>query len=430
MWEENAELILFSNFLFPGRKYSTLVLGDEFYEWLAGFTDGEGSFHISKNLTRTHSFTFKFRIGLHVDDLDTLKFIQKVLGIGSVTTSGNMCDFTVGGKKDLEKILVIFTKHQLNSTKHLNFLDFKKAFELYHYSPASPSERTSELSSEIDKIRDGMNTKRSEWKMPVSHEVRITPYWLLGFVEGEGSFFTRQKEYQLTFSISQDFRDLALMKQIREFLNNLGKGNHNAALLFSKEIKGDLTKVTIIQKDYIKNILIPFFDAMTWRSKKAKDYLDWKTILKFKELGLHYTEEGVRVINLILSQMNNNRLSTASLDPSVPSSLRTVGGLVNRTSLEIEIDKLLEGGSNFVEMPDGKIWIKSLNKYYSSRAKIKVEVIDENGNILNTFDSLTDCAKDLGVSWHTVANRLQNLQMKPLALKEGSKVVYIRKLKN
>jgi len=126
--------------------------------------------------------------------------------------------------------------------------------------------------------------------MPDSHKVRNTPNWMLGFVEGEGSFFTRQDEYQLIFSIGQDSRDLALMEQIRYFFNNLGKGgNHNAALLY-KETKGDLTKVIIIQKDYIENTLVPFFDSMIWHSKKAKDYHDWKTILKLKELGLHYSE--------------------------------------------------------------------------------------------------------------------------------------------
>jgi hypothetical protein len=86
---------------------------------------------------------------------------------------------------------------------------------------------------------------------------------MLGFVEGEGSFFTRQDEYQLIFSIGQDSRDLALMEQIRDFFNNLGKGGNQDAALLNRETKGDLTKVIIIQKDYIKNTLVPFFDSMT-----------------------------------------------------------------------------------------------------------------------------------------------------------------------
>jgi len=81
--------------------------------------------------------------------------------------------------------------------------------------------------------------------------------------------------------------------------------------------------------------------------------------------------------------MNNNRLSTfPRFSP------------VNRALLETDIHKLLNGESNFEVMPDGKIFIKSLKKYYSDRAKIRVVVQDESVNVLNTFASLTDCAKD------------------------------------
>ena len=37
-----------------------------------------------------------------------------------------------------------------------------------------------------------------------------------------------------------------------------------------------------------------------------------KTILNLKELGQHYTEQDIKVIDLILSQINNGRLSSNS----------------------------------------------------------------------------------------------------------------------
>lgn len=42
------------------------------------------------------------------------------------------------------------------------------------------------------------------------------------------------------------------------------------------------------------------------------DFTDWVSILKLKEFRLYYTKEGVLMINRIISQMNNNRLSTSS----------------------------------------------------------------------------------------------------------------------
>ena len=33
-----------------------------------------------------------------------------------------------------------------------------------------------------------MNTLRTNFILPNSHKILITPYWLLGFIEGDGSF--------------------------------------------------------------------------------------------------------------------------------------------------------------------------------------------------------------------------------------------------
>jgi hypothetical protein len=55
-----------------------------------------------------------------------------------------------------------------------------------------------------------------------------------------------------------------------------------------------------------------------------------------KEQGHHFTEQGVKLINLVLSQMNNNRLSTSSNQP-----------VVDRALLLTEINQLLSGPSNF-----------------------------------------------------------------------------------
>jgi len=58
--------------------------------------------------------------------------------------------------------------------------------------------------------------------------------------------------------------------------------------------------------------------------------------LKLKEQGHHLTEKGAKLIDLIISQTNNNRLST-SLDRVV----------VDREQLLAEVNDLLKGPSNF-----------------------------------------------------------------------------------
>ena len=42
-------------------------------------------------------------------------------------------------------------------------------------------------------------------------------------MEGEGSFHILKKDYYLRFSIGQSSKDLALMEELKNFFNNLGK---------------------------------------------------------------------------------------------------------------------------------------------------------------------------------------------------------------
>lgn len=102
---------------------------DKFYQWFTGFTDGEGLFLIWFN--NKGQCAFKFEIGLHLDDKGALDFIHKELEIGKVWTRDNKVFFTVIRQNEIYCLIHIFTKYPLKSSKGLNFLEFKKAFELY-----------------------------------------------------------------------------------------------------------------------------------------------------------------------------------------------------------------------------------------------------------------------------------------------------------
>ena len=76
----------------------------------------------------------------------------------------------------------------------------------------------------LESIKNGMNTKRV-LDTEESRNIRITPSWLLGFVEGDGSWFVgdfnSKSKYQMLFSISQSTKDLVLMSKIKEHFDNL-----------------------------------------------------------------------------------------------------------------------------------------------------------------------------------------------------------------
>lgn len=392
----NSQFIL----LHEGQQ---IVLSCDFIEWFRGFTDAEGCFLVVKI---GNNFAFRFLIKLHVDDVNALNYIRNSLGgIGNVTTEGSVAYYKVTSQKEIKLIIEIFTKYPLNSSKHLDFIAFRRAYELY----ISSNSKTQELAEEIVMIKDSMNSKRTNFDTEKSHKIYITDNWLLGFVEGDGSFCVAKKGWIVTFALGQK-GNLALMEAIQSYLLNLVNKNNSTTARTkvqdesrnfiyltksSRKYSSELIYVLIVKDtDYIENILIPYFDSLNFHSKKELDYLDWKSIGKLKNLGLHYLPEGVKLIELILSQMNENRLSGRGIKP------------VERNFIQSEIARLLNGPSNY-EIREGRIFIKSLNKYHFGRTKTKVELKDQEGLAFKTFDSMNKCAEFLGVSTHTVSKRIK-----------------------
>jgi len=376
---------------FTVRQYSSLTNGDDkFYEWFCGITDGEGCFRIERG--RGETFQFIFKILLHIDDIDMLYYIKDRLGIGSVKNYGNTAHFVVTSQNDLGKIISIFSDFPLKSTKFLNYLKFKRAFELY----ISSKNKTKDLSLEIEKIKSTMNRGRLDFQLPEGHRPIVTSYWLLGFVEGEGSFHLDRSSNRLIFNITLSGHDLALLEAIKDFLYNLpeveSSSNLNKAsiMIYVAKSSTRAAHLSIKNTEFIKSVIIPFFSSMVWQSKKLLDFQDWVLVFKLKEQGHHYTDQGLRLIELILSQMNNNRLSTSK------------AARIDRALLHADIHRMLSGPSNY-EIKGDRIYIKSLNKYLSSpKAKVVQLVDNQSGETLQTFTSLTACAKSLGMAQSTV----------------------------
>jgi len=51
------------------------------------------------------------------------------------------------------------------------------------------------IKKNILSLKEQMNDKRNSFVMPVDHIINITPYWLLGFIEGEAWFHIRKTNF-------------------------------------------------------------------------------------------------------------------------------------------------------------------------------------------------------------------------------------------
>lgn len=142
-----------------------------------------------------------------------------------------------------------------------------------------------------------MNSKRTNFNIPAQatkeseYKIHITDQWLLGFIEGDGSFSITKDKFTLIFSISQR-GNLALMEAIRNYLSNLANCNtehlkkmniedaetFNSNVIYltkSRNKNTNLSEATefnyvlIIKSEiFINKVLIPYLDSLTFHSRK------------------------------------------------------------------------------------------------------------------------------------------------------------------
>nr|YP_009261981.1 LAGLIDADG endonuclease [Chrysoporthe austroafricana]AMX22056.1 LAGLIDADG endonuclease [Chrysoporthe austroafricana] len=327
--------------------------------------------------------------------------------------------------KDVAVIIDIFSRNTLNTTKHLNFIDFKLAYDIYTNKDKGGADN---IIARILAIKCQMNKNRTNFDLGQDHVINITLDWFIGFLEGEGCFNYSPDKNLFSFVVVQK-ENLPLMIGIRDFLNNRSNISLNlvdsteelAARVYSgkADSKGQIVNdIKVRQLDFITKVLIPLLDSANWRSKKEKDYKDWKALINIVELGLHYTDEGKLIIERILAQMNNNRLSTNKTHSDE-----------DRALLLSDISLLISKGSNYINQ-DGKIFIKSLNRLFSTNKKVAVEVVEvSSGEVLDTFNSVSELANKLEINLQTAHYRVKNIS-KFTCSRYNEKLVYIKKIVN
>lgn len=376
----------------------------DFDEWFRGFVDAEGCFSIQ---TLDNRFKLIFTLCLHIDEAPLISYISQRLGVGNLVLRENSVNYTVSSKDALLVIFNILDKTPLNTSKNLNYIVFRQAYDLYFYRESTKI--TPELFKEITNLKEKMNKKREEFKQPIDHVIQITPYWFLGFVEGEGYFSTNKRDYSLKFGIGQTSQEIGVLEVIQKFLLALPAKHYvdsNSSKLVSLAIYNQakdkdhkaMAQLIVNHRSFISNVIIPFFDSLTWLSKKFKDYTDWKLILDLINQGWHFTVEGEKLIHLITQGMNNYRLST---------SFTTVED-ASRADVKERALKLLSCPSNFEVQANGKILIKSLGTYLKGRGNVGVNVLNTNGEVVFKFNSIKDCALFFNVHSRTINRRLEN----------------------
>nr|QJQ35383.1 LAGLIDADG endonuclease [Fusarium pseudonygamai] len=291
----------------------------EFIEWFVGFTDGEGCFSI--RIPNEKTISLIFTIELHKDDVEVLHKIANGLGVGRVLVNKNKDSalFFISKFEDINSVLIpLFKNFPLQTTKHLDFISFAEAASII-FNSRNLKKKLSLL--ELEKIIDlkqSINTKRliinEEENKLLVEKVCITKWWLLGFIEGEGTF--GYKHLVPYFQIAQNKKNLFVLKAIEAYLKEVVPSLINSE---NKELefKYNLNKLTGVYSMTLEKVddnfyhLIPFFESLTFLSRKSLDYEWWVLSVFIHKLGYFYLPEGKQIALQISSSTNKYRYTTA-----------------------------------------------------------------------------------------------------------------------
>jgi hypothetical protein len=378
-----------------------------FLQWFVGFTDAEGNFIINslKNTKLDVSrFSFMFKITLHQDDEAVLKYINDKLGIGGVRSYKNECIFNVTDKEGIALLISIFDKYNLNTTKHLDFLDFKEAFYIYWSREKNSNEGLlSSVKEKILELKNKMNTNRINFDRPKNSPIIITKNWLLGFIEGDGSFFIRRDNLTPIFAIEVTGVQLPVLVQIKEFLeNSLGFDKYSLFKLNNSSIIAVSTKkarnnskssvsLIISNINVLNNYFIPLFKETEFLTKKGKDFIDFKAICNLIYKGAHRKEDIRSLILKLANTMNNFRLST---------NKKIVQYLNNE-----EMDLLLNASPTIERLFDGRVIDSTTKNILPKLNSCVYEIIGENGEHY-LAKSLSEAASIVNIYPDTLSKHL------------------------
>ena len=174
---------------------------DSFEQWLVGFTDGDGNFHISHQGTGISTkWTLGYKLTQSAYNLRILNYIKKELKVGSITKDGTKVQYSIRDRKVIETILIpIFDKYPLLTTKYYDYVKLKKALAILNNISMTKEEKNSKLLAIKDTKpnKDYLSPAWNNANLPLTDVDSInnvmTKSWLVGFIEAEGSFYLTNK---------------------------------------------------------------------------------------------------------------------------------------------------------------------------------------------------------------------------------------------
>ena len=373
------------------RKVPADMDRNQFSLWLSGFIDGEGNFQVFLD---RHYLRAIFRIRLHIDDIAILYKIKEFLGVGNVSVHGSNCLFSITNIRDMQIVLLpLLDNYNLFTTKWLDYLDFKL---VVNFLSSTNTTRVSNTKLEwAVSIKNNMNSSRTVFNYSLIPTLKVNPYWLLGLIEGEGTFGF--KNFSPYFQIGQHIKSFKVLQGIALFLQSLPLGFtfslNSIPLVVSNTFHSNNTVsvISITNIDALYDYLMFFLLDMPFQTRKGVDFYFWSIALHLHKLGYFYLKEGFNLVSEIAKYINKGRYTTNLNKASPPSIV-----IINKV-LELTLPVALTPEMRHV----------NLAQAFARLVKERQIWVYDNGVLLNSqpFTTYGDAMESIGYSRTSIAAR-------------------------
>jgi len=264
---------------------------DEWEQWLVGFTDGDGNFHISH---QGDKWGLSYKLTQSRYNLRVLHYVKKQLGVGSITKDDTKAQYFIRDRKIIESVIIpIFDKYPLLTTKYFDYVKLKKALVILNNTSLSKEDKNLKLLA-IKNSKANSDYISPAWNnaiIPLTNVSSInnvmSKSWLVGFIEAEGSFYLTNKDSNRIvhgFGLTQ--------KLDKVVLDGIGLMLHISNPVKFKELHNHYILDTTNSRA-IENIIIFFKDTMKgvksleyriWARSYSKNKGDYNKLLKVRNM--------------------------------------------------------------------------------------------------------------------------------------------------
>lgn len=290
--------------------------------WLVGFTDGDGYFAGSV-LKDQKAIKYIYGFHLHTEDSVALNVINSILKTNATLLTRKSEDLTsidIMQQNIIKDVVIpLFTKYPLITIKYYGFLKWADQFN--HYINRTKSWEWYQENKHI------INDYKPIPNVNIHYE-NINISWLIGFIEAEGSFIlevpkstSKNKVTRIGLSITQDGISVDTLNEISKFIKlwELSKDVPlPIKLFFEEKINIDANWVNVYKNskdrtfhlllvtnmDLLYYIVLPILKTQPFLTRKAKSFKLWEIALNIIIRGLHNTNEGMILLNLLKKEIN------------------------------------------------------------------------------------------------------------------------------